>query len=166
MALRSRTSRVLKWTGTGLCLLVLAGFIYSVRHVVSFIASHDRYEASLEAGCITFQWQPKIWRNPRFPPERGLQFGGSDGTIFWWPGAQLKPFGVMVPLWLPFIVVAVPTTILWRRDRRIPPTHCQNCGYDLTGNVSGRCPECGKPTPIPCGSSATTQHEHHDDADK
>ena len=26
----------------------------------------------------------------------------------------------------------------------IPPGHCQDCGYDLTGNVSGRCPECGK----------------------
>lgn len=23
------------------------------------------------------------------------------------------------------------------------PGHCQNCGYDLTGNVSGVCPECG-----------------------
>jgi predicted Zn-ribbon and HTH transcriptional regulator len=21
---------------------------------------------------------------------------------------------------------------------------CQKCGYDLTGNVSGRCPECGE----------------------
>jgi hypothetical protein len=26
-----------------------------------------------------------------------------------------------------------------------PPGHCQRCGYDLTGNVSGRCPECGTP---------------------
>ena len=24
-----------------------------------------------------------------------------------------------------------------------PPGHCQKCGYDLTGNVSGVCPECG-----------------------
>lgn len=24
--------------------------------------------------------------------------------------------------------------------------HCQKCGYDLTGNVSGLCPECGTPT--------------------
>ena len=23
------------------------------------------------------------------------------------------------------------------------PGHCQNCGYNLTGNVSGTCPECG-----------------------
>ncbi len=22
---------------------------------------------------------------------------------------------------------------------------CVKCGYDLTGNVSGRCPECGRP---------------------
>ena len=28
---------------------------------------------------------------------------------------------------------------------RFPPGHCQTCGYSLTGNVSGRCPECGKP---------------------
>jgi hypothetical protein len=21
--------------------------------------------------------------------------------------------------------------------------HCKNCGYDLTGNISGVCPECG-----------------------
>lgn len=27
---------------------------------------------------------------------------------------------------------------------RIPKGSCQGCGYDLTGNVSGRCPECGR----------------------
>lgn len=25
------------------------------------------------------------------------------------------------------------------------PGHCRGCGYDLAGNVSGVCPECGKP---------------------
>jgi hypothetical protein len=31
----------------------------------------------------------------------------------------------------------------WRlRPRRVPGT-CRHCGYDLTGNVSGLCPECG-----------------------
>ncbi len=24
--------------------------------------------------------------------------------------------------------------------------YCQSCGYNLYGNVSGICPECGKPT--------------------
>jgi len=25
------------------------------------------------------------------------------------------------------------------------PCECSKCGYNLTGNVSGRCPECGTP---------------------
>lgn len=28
------------------------------------------------------------------------------------------------------------------------PQHCGRCGYDLTGNVSGGCPECGRRLPI------------------
>lgn len=30
-------------------------------------------------------------------------------------------------------------------DERTRPGHCQSCAYDLTGNVSGVCPECGGP---------------------
>lgn len=33
---------------------------------------------------------------------------------------------------------------LLREGRPLPPPgHCWKCGYDLTGNVSGVCPECG-----------------------
>ena len=31
----------------------------------------------------------------------------------------------------------------WRRHRT--PGQCTRCGYDLTGNVTGICPECGLP---------------------
>lgn len=35
----------------------------------------------------------------------------------------------------------------WRWDEKdtgdYPPGHCQGCGCDLTGNLSGVCPECG-----------------------
>ena len=37
----------------------------------------------------------------------------------------------------------------WRLQRSLPPFHCASCGYDLTANASGICPECGtalKPT--------------------
>ena len=30
--------------------------------------------------------------------------------------------------------------------RKLTPGTCPQCGYDLTGNVSGRCPECGAPS--------------------
>jgi hypothetical protein len=29
--------------------------------------------------------------------------------------------------------------------RHYPPGHCRRCGYNLHGNRSGRCPECGEP---------------------
>ena len=31
----------------------------------------------------------------------------------------------------------------WPHRRRFPIGFCEYCGYNLTGNVSGRCPECG-----------------------
>jgi hypothetical protein len=31
------------------------------------------------------------------------------------------------------------------RDAEYYHPHCGGCGYDLTGNVSGVCPECGQP---------------------
>jgi len=33
--------------------------------------------------------------------------------------------------------------VLLREGRGIPYTCCQRCGYNLRGNASGRCPECG-----------------------
>lgn len=34
-----------------------------------------------------------------------------------------------------------------RHNRRIPPWYCKSCGYNLTGNRSGVCPECGSVVP-------------------
>ena len=41
-----------------------------------------------------------------------------------------------------FAVASVAGWIDNRSERPPPPGHCP-CGYDLTGNTSGRCPECG-----------------------
>lgn len=38
------------------------------------------------------------------------------------------------------------TAVCWWAGRRRPVKgYCSSCGYDLTGNVSGTCPECGTP---------------------
>lgn len=50
---------------------------------------------------------------------------------------------VAIPLWL-LVAITMPLSIvLWRLDRRFSQGHCQKCGYNFTGNVSGKCPECG-----------------------
>lgn len=62
-----------------------------------------------------------------------------------------RTFRVEFPFWAPVIVlVAYPTIAFirgplrrWRRRRR---GLCVKCGYDLTGNVTGVCPECATPT--------------------
>lgn len=66
----------------------------------------------------------------RFPPARPGDFGFSTAVV---------------PLWMPFsaaLLASVVTHYASRRPR-VAPACCSNCGYDLTGNVSGRCPECG-----------------------
>jgi hypothetical protein len=89
------------------------------------------------------------------------------GDIYpWWYWESLKPFTVIVsseglapytfsrrqvyavrPCW-PFFLCAISTALLWWRGRRIwPEGSCDKCGYSLTGNVSGVCPECGTAIP-------------------
>lgn len=53
---------------------------------------------------------------------------------------------------LPFILgLPLAGTIrrLIRYRRRLKKGLCTNCDYNLTGNVSGVCPECGNPTGRP-----------------
>lgn len=54
-----------------------------------------------------------------------------------------------IPLWGPFILAAAYPTIflvknVYRRRHRRKKGLCLKCGYDLTGNVSGICSECGE----------------------
>src|SRR5262249_30800367 len=93
------------------------------------------------------------WR--QFPAApMGLRFsswraGDRPGDIAFgtkWPWYEKRPpgFYLILPLWLPVLLVTIPTVFLWRRDRGRPPSgHCPKCGYNLTGNESGFCSECG-----------------------
>jgi hypothetical protein len=60
------------------------------------------------------------------------------------PGSLFCTRGVCVKIWALFLLCAIPTALLWWRERRYKPDGvCKECGYNLTGNVSGICPECG-----------------------
>ncbi len=51
-----------------------------------------------------------------------------------------------VLLWhtLPGVVIALAVITFLNRRRPSRPGCCRSCGYDLTGNESGTCPECGE----------------------
>ena len=52
---------------------------------------------------------------------------------------------LLIPYWFTTTVLLLVTGVLFLlgRPRRPVPGHCK-CGYNLTGNISGRCPECGE----------------------
>ena len=80
------------------------------------------------------------------------------GRFSWHGPAEVRaPVNSSVPYWLPALLsLIVPAWPLirrlgrkvepeWRLQRRPPPEgHCRRCGYNLAGNVSGLCPECGE----------------------
>jgi hypothetical protein len=57
-----------------------------------------------------------------------------------------------VPYWMLVTALALrPAAVAARRRRSRLREHlrlCRSCGYDLTGNVSGVCPECGSPAGV------------------
>lgn len=80
------------------------------------------------------------------PPEWDYEF-----VVFAWRGvtvAGLTVGSITIPIW--FLIVAFPAypSIAFirgplRRWRRRKRGECVNCGYNLTGNVTGVCSECG-----------------------
>lgn len=58
-----------------------------------------------------------------------------------------SPERLFLDLAVQFFVVLIPTALLflWAMKAEKKPGYCARCGYNLTGNVSGRCPECAAP---------------------
>jgi hypothetical protein len=82
------------------------------------------------------------------PTDDGYHFGhqwiawAHDGS---WPNGF---FILACPYWIALVVTVLPVSILIvtsriRRASRLRKGQCISCGYDLAGNVSGVCPECG-----------------------
>ena len=73
------------------------------------------------------------------------------------PGRPPSPVhtgtALLVPYWFLWALTGIlPMAWLWRwrRNRHLKSDgmpHCAKCDYNLTGNVSGICPECGTPIP-------------------
>jgi hypothetical protein len=106
----------------------------------------------IDAGDSLSIWTPSVGF-----AERGLIFIYSDlpqaGEQEWPPFAYRVnhggPYAILsLAYWPPLVLIGVPSVFtLWIRRRRRRERQkngwCLHCGYNLTGNTGGMCPECG-----------------------
>lgn len=73
------------------------------------------------------------------------------GEVSWWQNSSKngsKTICAQYPIAFVIAVLGAYTLLslrraIVRRYKRRKPNECLNCAYDLTGNISGTCPECG-----------------------
>lgn len=94
----------------------------------SLVVFYDS-DSRLAPGFFTFKHAPAM---PQFVPNMVTVQG---------------QFEMIVPLWIPIAILGLMTVWLFRRDPKPTPGQCQQCGYNLNANESGRCPECGNAVP-------------------
>jgi hypothetical protein len=164
-------ARAGKWAGAGIATLIFAAWAASGWWFVDWGWGPGRVRTRvlLVAGCVYVERvsaPSPSFNRPPWPGDLSLRSRGAahlSAPCWWWqselytvngpsPGAiPGGPFPagsfsteVTVPLWAPFVGAAGLAVACWRLDRRRPPGACPKCGYDLKGNTTGVCPECGR----------------------
>lgn len=127
-----------KWVGLFSCFLVLALWIASMVATLERTASRLQW-FEFSGGVLDLSWM-----------ELGCA-GEGDWSLNWSKngfGFVLPGFSfffdsgsVTLPMWL-LLSTSIALTIRWWR-RKPPAGLCGRCGYNLTGNESRVCPECG-----------------------
>jgi hypothetical protein len=152
---RSRIRRVLKWGGVAVCVLSLATWAGSTRWALWLNGPGFSCEVAEGALWVFGEGELNRWAQAEYGTWKiiGHEYGsrpmlpsikGATPLPFSGPG-RMYEWSVVIPLWVLVVIGLVPFVGLAWRGRRIPPKCCPTCGHNLTGSVSGKCPECGNP---------------------
>lgn len=150
---RTPTGRVRAWVlriGLAICGLIGAAGIAS--GIWSFMYFRNSAEfVVIQSGNMEVRWlRPTAMPWLRRSAPAGLRIGSAPRAfVFSLPSFERRAWQwrVRVPLWLPLIVFGAGTYLVPRFWRSRCGNLCRRCRYDLTGNVSGVCPECGSTLP-------------------
>jgi hypothetical protein len=148
MKWRARLRKATKWTATIVSALIIlwwvpsgwyGWYIHGGRTIVSsgqgsiWLSYYNGGPQSFEAGLRKTgpQWD---W---------SFAYGRWDSKR-----VAMTHWTIQSPLWIPFLLFAIPTALLWRRDhiltKRARANHCPKCEYDRVGlAATDPCPECG-----------------------
>jgi hypothetical protein len=129
------------------------GLGLSVAHNCRYYADEARWRREIErrpARRISHDLFPAV-----YPRWSAGDWGWSRAGFQWLRRDETAPTywstqrSVVVPYWLPALLSAIAPVLSTRarlvRSHRTRRGLCLGCGYDLTGNASGTCPECGTP---------------------
>jgi hypothetical protein len=149
---------IAKCAGICLCVLVIGAWCFSLRWGLSFY--HRVWRVTIAASSISVFVATS---GPDFD-DLDKKYRSCGSRWFCYPirPYSLSDYGLVlpyqlrcgrardatdtvIPLWLPLLPAVFTTAILFYCDhhRRFRPGHCPKCNYNLTGNESGVCPECG-----------------------
>lgn len=134
----SRLRCVIRWVGTALCILILVAFLFSTRRAAIWKSASLRHDINLMLGTIGYAWRPEGWRaeDEHYPGTPGWTVAGygTSPRLCWWVaiGASKASRWVCIPLWIPLLLVAMPTALLWYRDRRTVPAAIRRLTVWLT----------------------------------
>jgi len=157
MAVRGRVWRVGKWAGVIVCLVLIAAWTVTAPIPGSRKLSAGWSRPACFVGIVCGELHIGLPRPPKSAEGLSISVGAHwpKGAVYdraaWglhWPSLS-SPYPwnrwyLVIPIWIPLTFIAVLTALLGHRARRqIPTGHCWRCGYDLTKNESGVCPECG-----------------------
>ena len=138
----------LSLTGLAVAAVISIAFVLSLRWDYGYFGAN---EFMVIPGGIVVNYDATA---PPSVDQPGWIWDGTDGfatVIFVYPNISAGAwwFHIYMPMWIPLLAVGVPSLIGWRRNRPPPPGHCGECGYNLAGLTSGRCPECGTKVELP-----------------
>ena len=161
--------RALKWAGLAICMVTLGVWVISAWRFMGYRGNgYSFYFFNGRLGISKYVGDPdeirKLARECLLDGRGRLtwRFAGRSWRYLWYAelsriyttgslepsvGYKIVHHTIRLPMWLLAALVAIPTGLLWHRVRRVLFDHCQQCGYNLTGNTSGICPECGTPIP-------------------
>ena len=139
----SRFRRIAKWTGLASCVVIAALWAVSLFWIAGI--SLSKSSVIIGDGVLELVYYDdsrwgwgKVYAEP---------MGGILSLSFAFPFVNEVPnlglHSLNLPFWMLLTLAAIPTAILWHRDRRtVKPGCCQTCGYDLRASKK-TCPECG-----------------------
>ena len=156
--------RLFRWLVNGLSLLSLlacmrAGWLWGRsyelrggmgRDVVDLSRGEGAYWLASDRGRLVLCGQHGSgWGQPAAAFRlAGLEFASSRvrGDFLW---NLIIPYPLLTPALAlpPLLWLALRSRGLIARRRRCRLGLCLRCGYDLSGNTSGKCSECGEPVP-------------------